>query len=116
MTFDDLYAKPEKSQGQDLIALHKRIQSIGDAARQCIATDCFVQYKTQFEKAQSSILDAMISYTNQFCLQPNGDIAVYALKIARYIQKIQDLKLLLGQVEIDANKGLLPEPMGEQNG
>ena len=105
--FEDLYE--EGLDDRSVIELQKKLHSIGESARACLNTGVFVNYKEQFEKAYDNILDAMIKYTNDFCADPNGNVSLYALKMARYVQKIQDLKILIKQVEVDSLKGAVPE-------
>lgn len=95
--------QPDEAQQKANIA---QIKAIGDLARKCLTHGDFHQYKEQYEKAYSGILDAMISYKTEFMSQANGDIAVYAMKLSCYLQKIQDLKLLIQQVERDTKKGV----------
>lgn len=102
--FENLFDEAPKE--ADLEALNGKLKVIGDSARKCLATADFAQYKLQFEAAREAILDAMIVYTNNFTSKDTGDVAMYALKMARYVQKVNDLKVLLTQVELDTRKGL----------
>lgn len=99
-----------------LIEQYKRLDEIGADARRCINTDGFQRYKQQFQSAQDGIMDAMIRYSRWFCNQQGADVAVYAMNMARYVQKIEDLKILLIRVEADARKGILPEPKETSDG
>lgn len=103
--FEDLYGKQTEADKNFLLEKFKIAQTIGDNARACINTGVFQDYKKNFELAYEKILDAMISYTNNF----NGNPEMYAMRMMCFIQQIQDLRLLLVRTEIDAKKGIIPE-------
>ena len=81
-------------------------KAAGESARSCINTQVFSAYKAAMQRSQEKMVDAMIAYTHNFFQEQNGDLAIYAVNMARYITKIQDLKALLTAVEKDAEKGI----------
>jgi hypothetical protein len=80
----------------------KKVRLAGEAARKCLTLQEFQIYTQQFEKAQEAIVIKMIQYTKAFFESEHGDMTKYGANMARFITKIQDLRVLLDRVNSDA--------------
>ena len=100
--FEDAFeeAKTEQFDAKAVEHLNAAIQS----AQKCLTHGDFHKYKEQFEKAYEYILTDMVAFTNGYLAQERGSLEMYAVKMIRYMQRIQDLKVLLSKVQLDANK------------
>lgn len=88
----------------------KAIEHINEAikhAQKCLTHGDFHKYKESYEKAYDGILNNMIYFTETFLLEEKGSLEMYAVKMIRYMQRIQDLRVLLNKIEADANKALV---------
>lgn len=99
--FEDVFTPEAKVDKNDLVS---SIRKTGVLANKCLNSEDFKAYRAQFEKAQSNIVTAMISYTHDFFISPSGDMGVYGANMARFVTKLNDLRLLLGQIESDVKK------------
>lgn len=100
---------------KELKATKAKLDAIGEAARKCLNTSAFEHYRTQYERALNGIMDAMVRYTNSYFAKEDSDAVKYAMAMACYVTKIQNLRILLKQVELDAKKGL-NQQQGEDDG
>lgn len=82
----------------------KRIDEAIAAGKKALNTPEFAFYREKLEKAQASIVDSMILYTNEFFRDNVGDMAKYGANMARFMTRITTLRALLNQVESDARK------------
>lgn len=101
--FEDIF------QEEDMQAIEQHeseLRKLGAAARACINSEKFVAYKERMEKVLAQMPDVLISFTNDYFNEMNGDMAFYGAKMARYITKIQNLRMMLKAVEIDFNKSI----------
>jgi hypothetical protein len=101
--FDDIY-KPEPETAKGAKEAKSKLDEVTAAARKCLASSDFAKYRKTVEDANSKILDAMITFTNEYFSKENPSTDVYAVKIVKLIQKAQDLKALLGSVDRDAKE------------
>ncbi len=109
--FGDLYSVPEKTPeiNRSTARSIKAIKDLGDTARACLNSELFALYRKKFELVQARMIDTMIAYDHDFFRQPNGDINIYAVNMSKMIQRIVDLRVLLNNVESDAQKGKFDE-------
>ena len=99
--FEDVF-KPEVE--VKTVTVVDAIRKTGVLANKCLEHEDFMAYKAQFEVAQANLISAMIMYTHEFFSSPSGDMAKYGAKMAMFITKLNDLRVLLGQVESDVKK------------
>lgn len=99
--FADVFKPEQEAKPSELLAAVKKT---GVLANKCLNTEDFKQYREQFEVAQSKLVGAMITYTHEFFLEPKGGMDVYGAQMARFVTKIQDMRVLLGQIESDVRK------------
>jgi hypothetical protein len=99
--FDDVFEPEVKGDKSELL---DAIRKTGVLANKCLSNEDFQAYRKQFEKAQSLIISSMITYTHDFFLEPKAGMDVYGANMARFVTKLNDLRILLGQVEIDIKK------------
>jgi hypothetical protein len=97
----------------DLELHEKELREAVAAARACVNNEKFIVYKQRIEKLLLQMPDVLISFTNEFFAKDEGDMAFYGAKMARYVTKVQNLRLLLKAVEQDSGKTL---KQGEDNG
>lgn len=102
--FEDAFIDGPELNEAEALEQKKAFENIATAARKCLNHADFNAYKVAFEKEKDSILNAMIAYTNNFCAG-QVNIEAYAASIARYLQRVMDLRMLLRRVELDAQKG-----------
>lgn len=100
--FEDQFTADEPA-GQ-LEATNAKLITIGEAARKCLASADFQQYKEMFDKELAGIMNAMVVYTANYGKQGDS-LEVYALNMIRFVQRITDLRKLITYVELDARKG-----------
>lgn len=84
-----------------------RVLEVIEAGKSCLTHPNFKMYRERYEKAQASIVTAMILYTNDFFAKPDGDMALYGANMARFMTRITTLRALLGQVESDVKKEII---------
>lgn len=99
--FEDLYRADYNVDAEKVV---NEINAIASSAKKCLASDDFQRYKKQFENAQTQIVNALLAYNSSFMSQPNPDPIIYAMKVNQYLQRIIDLRTLLGQVEAEASR------------
>ncbi len=99
--FSDVF-QPEKEEKPNEVLI--AVKKAGVMANKCLNNEDFKEYRVQFEIAQSKLIGAMITYTHEFFIDPKGGMDVYGAQIARFVTKIQDLRVLIGQVEADLRK------------
>ena len=73
-------------------------------AKKCLTHGDFQKYREEFQLAYDNILHDMCLFTDSYLLAGRGTPEGYALKMVQYMQRIQDLRILLSKVNIDANK------------
>lgn len=78
-------------------------------AKKCLTHGDFHKYREEFEKAYDFILTDMVGFTNRYLAEERGSLEMYAVKMIRYMQRIQDLRVLLNRVNVDSNKSLITE-------
>ena len=105
--FEEAFEEAVKD-SQEIKATEALNESI-KAAQKCLTNGDFHKYKAEFEKAYDLILQDMCTYTDSYLRHVNGNTDCYAMKMVQYIQRIQDLKVLLSKVQIDANKEIRNE-------
>ena len=71
------------------------------AAKKCLDHSDFQRYKEEFEKAYDRILRDIIIYTEEY-LKSGKSLEFYAVNMIRYVQRIEDLMVLLNRIEIEA--------------
>lgn len=100
--FEDSYEiqEQDKAQFQAVEALNESIK----VAQACLTHGDFQKYRAEFEKAYDRILHDMVTFTNLYFAENRGSLEIYAVKMIRYMQRIQDLSVLLNRVEHDVNK------------
>ena len=94
----------------------KAIESLNESirhAQKCLTHGDFHKYKEAYEKAYDGILNNMIAFTEGFLTEEKGSLDMYAVKMIRYMQRIQDLRVLLNKIQIEANR---PITQGKDNG
>ena len=99
--FEDVFKPEDEEKPNELIA---EIKKTGVLANRCLNNEDFKAYRDQFEKAQTKLISAMITYTHEFFLDPRVGMDVYGAQMARFITKLQDMRVLLGQVESDIKR------------
>ena len=105
-SFEDLFSPlAVATENKKVVEAFKRLNAIGESARECLATQCFADYKKQLEQAKDAILDAMCAYTNRFIAGDSMGVDKYAVVMVRFITRVDSLRSLLNQVELDAKKG-----------
>lgn len=100
-TFEPASQKEIDAQNEAIIKTAEDIQRTVDLAHACIKDEKFVNYKRQLEKAQLHIIEDMIGYTKRHFNNIGGDLQTYGANMARYITRIEDLRMLLKKVEFD---------------
>lgn len=111
--FDNIFEPEEKDKDEE----GKSIEHLNDAikaAKKCLQHGDFNKYKDEFQKAYDRILVDMLLFTHRYLAEERCSLEMYAVKMIRYMQRVQDLRLLLSRVELDANKPLMKKD--EQNG
>lgn len=91
---------------QNLLKASEHLNESIKAAQKCLTHGDFHKYADEFQKAYDAILNDMCIFTDSYLFKGNGNIEMYGLKMVQYIQRIQDLRILLNKVNIDANKPL----------
>lgn len=71
------------------------------AAKKCLEHSDFQRYKEEFQNAYDRILRDIIIYTEEY-LKSGKPLDHYAVNMIRYVQKIEDLMVLLNRIEIEA--------------
>ena len=99
--FADVFSAEVPIKEKDVVS---DIRKTGVLAYKCLNNEDFKHYRAQFELAQASLISAMVQYTHDFMASPEGDMAKYGAKMAMFVTKINDLRVLLGQVESDIKK------------
>lgn len=92
----------------------KKLETIGQLARKCLATSDFQQYKQMFDDELAGIMNAMVVYTANFGKDGTQNLEMYAINMIRFVQRITDLRKLLTYVETDSRKSI--QPKEEDNG
>lgn len=76
------------------------IEAVGKAARACLNTEQFKEYKDRFEKAYMTMVNRMVNY------RPDDDRPdSYAFKMVEYSTWVKAMRILLDAVVVDAKKG-----------
>lgn len=99
--FSDVFSPEVEKNKSELIS---SIRKTGVLANKCLDNEDFKQYRLAFERAQANLVTAMISYTHDFFIDPKGGMDVYGANMARFVTKLNDMRVLLGQVESDLKK------------
>ena len=102
--FEDIFKVDLETQDSIKLASAK-IDEAAKAARKCLTMPEFHFYRIQFERAQEAIIDKMIQYTSAFFASEHGDMNKYGANMARFMTKLQDLRVLLNTVEKEAKRG-----------
>lgn len=105
--FEDQFSIDEP-EGQ-IEAVSKKLETIGQLARKCLASSDFQQYKDLFEKEKDAVINVMVVYTANFGKDGTQNLEMYAFNMMRFVQQITDLRKLLTAVELDARKGTQPK-------
>lgn len=71
-------------------------------AKKCLEHSDFQRYKSEFEKAYERILRDIIIFTEEH-FDKGRSAESYAIKMSRYVQRIEDLMILLNRIEIEAS-------------
>lgn len=101
--FEDIFQQEESTSVEEHdIELREAIS----AARACLNSGAFIKYKQRIENIEKQMVDIMVAFTNDYFNEMNGDLAFYGAKIARYITKIQNVRMLLKAVQLDADRKL----------
>lgn len=111
--FEDQFDTIEEPAGQ-LEATAKKLETIGQLARKCLATADFQTYKETFEAELAGIMNAMVIYTANFGKDGTQNLEIYAVNMIRFVQRITDLRKLLTYIETDARKAVQPENKDEK--
>lgn len=82
------------------------IQASSDRARRCLELEEFKSYTESFKHAEDAVMDALISYNNQFSVSEGGDVFKYAMKVNRLLTKAEVARQLLKTVESQAKRGV----------
>jgi hypothetical protein len=102
--FNDMFVPAKEANEKKPEEVLSQLDAIVKSARECVNAQSFHRYKAQFEKEEKEMLTVMISFTNTFILNENGNPAMYGMRMAMYVQKLYDLRRLLRSVEIDASR------------
>lgn len=101
--FEDIFKAVEEDK-ESIKKAAEKVEAAGKAAKKCLNTDEFAIYREQFAKANDAIINKMMQYTKAFFESEHGDMAKYGANMARFITKLQDLRILLDKVESDAGR------------
>jgi hypothetical protein len=111
--FEDSYNAQDKPEIDD-----KAIELLNESIKQaqkCLTHGDFHKYKEAYEQAYNGILNNMIAFSEGFLADEKGSLEMYAVKMIRYMQRIQDLRILLNKVQIDASKPLVEKEKVDGN-
>jgi hypothetical protein len=72
------------------------------AAKKCLEHADFQRYKSEFENAYARILRDIIIFTEDH-FDKGKSAESYAIKMSRYVQRIEDLMILLNRIELEAS-------------
>lgn len=75
------------------------LKALGDAARSCVNTKEFKNYKNQLEDTKLVILDQLAA------MKPQGSLEQYGMQVMIYLDRYKTLKRLVDTIETDAKKG-----------
>ena len=108
--FEECYS-PEaiRKAGIEKAASAKSFNEAIKAAKKCLDHSDFQRYKEEFEKSYDRILRDIIIYTEEY-LKSGKSLEFYAVNMIRYVQRIEDLMVLLNRIEIEAGH----EPASEK--
>ncbi len=112
--FEDMFEPQQPDSPEKLKEINDKLDNIGKAARKCVASSEFNQYKSMFEEELQNIMNAMVIYTANFGKSGNENLEIYAVNMIRFVQRITDLRKLLTYVEKDAKVALNGEPNGKE--
>lgn len=105
--FEDLFSPTDiDDENKKVLEAFKRIELTAASARQCINTQCFASYKENLERALGGMVDVMCAYTAKFIASDQVSADKYAMVMVRYVTRIDSLRSILKQVELDASKGI----------
>ena len=100
--FTQLFDELIEEKSESAFKLNESIK----AAQKCLTHGDFHKYKEAYESAYDNILNDMCVFTDAYIFKGQGSIEMYAMKMVQYMQRIQDLRVLLNKVQADANKPL----------
>ena len=100
--FEDMF-KLDEEQAINSESAAKLTEAI-TSARKCLNHGDFQKYKESYESAYENILNDMCFFTDNYIFRGQGSIEMYAMKMVQYIQRIQDLKILLNKIKLDSSK------------
>lgn len=105
---NDIFAPQSQKEKEDFAVKQKEladaITRATKAAQSCLNSEQFHGYRRQYQNAEKKLVDVMIRYTRSFFTEEKGDMAKYGANMARYITKLDDMRMLLNQVESDAKR------------
>src|SRR6266853_860985 len=79
----------------------EKLNAAIQAAQKCLTHGDFHKYREAYQESYDNILHDMLVFTDAYLYKGNGNIEMYAMKILQYMQRIQDLRILLNKVNID---------------
>lgn len=91
----------------------KQLASIAENAKACLNTAVFDKYKQNYQAMLPKMMDVMVQYTNEF-RRAEISLEQYAVNMACYVTKVQDLRALLLTVEIESKKSEIVVPDSEE--
>ena len=107
-TFNDMFSSPSQKDKEDFAVKQKEladaIQRTAQAAQSCLNSEQFHGYRRQYENAEKMLVSVMIQYTRSFFSESGGSLDKYGAQMARYITKLDDMRMLLRQVGNDAKR------------
>lgn len=115
-TLDDIFAPHSQQEKEDFARIQKEsaenIKRVTEAAQACLSSELFHSYRFQYQNAEKRLVDVMIRYTRSFFSEDRGDMSKYGAMMARYITKLDDMRMMLKQVENDSRRS---KKQGEKN-
>lgn len=105
----DLFKADSAKEAQEQI--HRAQDALDKAAvmaKKCLGMPDFIEYRKDFERAEATMVDTIITYTKSFVESEHGDTTKYALNMVRLVTRIQDFRHLLRSVENDAKRPVKP--------
>lgn len=107
-SFNDMFSPPSQQDKEKYAQSQKEladaIQRTAQAAQSCLNSELFHGYRRQYQNAEKMLISVIIQYTRSFFSEDRGDMNKYGAQMARYITKLDDMRMLLRQVDNDAKR------------
>lgn len=104
---DNFYEKPTPKQEKELQneenARLKEIGMTADLAKACLNTEVFAKYKRQYQLLEKRTVNSMINFTRRYFAKESISPEEYAMVMLRYTVQLSSFRLLIDQVEAQAN-------------